>query len=56
MPYLIPQLTSPPVNTKALAILASVSGDSLSRHWGRILPALLSVLTESAGTPREQDV
>lgn len=31
LPYLVPQLTSPPVNTKALSILASVAGEALTR-------------------------
>ena len=51
LPYLIPQLTAPPPNTKALAILASVAGESLSRHLNKILPALISVLVKTEGTP-----
>lgn len=31
LPYLVPQLTSHPVNTKALSILASVAGEALTR-------------------------
>ena len=31
LPYLVPQLTSPPINTKALSILASVAGEALTR-------------------------
>lgn len=31
LPYLVPQLTSQPVNTKALSILASVAGEALTR-------------------------
>lgn len=45
LPYLIPQLTAPPVNTEALCILASVAGDSLTKHLGKILPALVSALS-----------
>jgi len=56
MPFLIPQLTAPPVNTKALSILASVAGDSLSKHLGKILPAVLGVLSETAGTEQEKQV
>lgn len=32
LPYLVPQLTSQPVNTKALSILASVAGEALTRY------------------------
>ena len=53
LPYLIPQLTASPVNTKALSILASVAGESLNKHLAKILPALLSRLAESHGTPDE---
>merc|ERR1719180_463507 len=50
LPYLIPQLTASPVNTKALSILASVAGEALNRHLAKILPALLTSLAESHGT------
>ncbi|KZS15891.1 Translational activator GCN1 [Daphnia magna] len=53
LPYLIPHLTAPPVNTKALSVLASVAGDALARHFNRLLPALLSAVTSAAGTPTE---
>ncbi|CAG0888179.1 unnamed protein product [Darwinula stevensoni] len=58
LPYLIPQvklllLTQPPVNTEALSILASVSGEALTRHLSRILPALLQSLSQALGTPQE---
>ena len=56
MPYLIPQLTAPPVNTKALAILSSVAGESLSRHLHRILPALIQVLKTTSDTPAYDQV
>ncbi|CAG0913373.1 unnamed protein product [Notodromas monacha] len=46
LPYLIPQLTAPPVNTKALSALASVAGESLGRHLPKILPALLDALEQ----------
>lgn len=32
LPYLVPQLISPPVNTRALASLAPVAGEALHRH------------------------
>ena len=51
LPYLIPQLTAKPVNTKALSILASVAGEALNKHLAKILPALLRSLAESHGTP-----
>ncbi|XP_057374386.1 stalled ribosome sensor GCN1-like [Daphnia carinata] len=53
LPYLIPHLTAPPVNTKALSVLASVAGDALARHFNRLLPALLAAVTAAAGTPAE---
>ncbi|XP_055638459.1 eIF-2-alpha kinase activator GCN1 [Toxorhynchites rutilus septentrionalis] len=53
LPYLIPQLTAHPVNTKALSILASVAGDALTRYLPKILPALLSALATAQGTPEE---
>ena len=53
LPYLIPHLTAPPVNTKALSVLASVAGDALARHFNRLLPALLAAVTAAAGTATE---
>ncbi|XP_047737876.1 eIF-2-alpha kinase activator GCN1 isoform X2 [Hyalella azteca] len=44
LPYLVPQLIAEPVNTEALSILASVAGDSLTRHLDKILPALVSAV------------
>lgn len=49
LPYLIPQLTAPPINTKALAILASVAGDALTKYLHKILPALLKVVASPEG-------
>lgn len=48
MPYLIPQLITPPANTKALAILSSVAGEALSRQLPKIFPVLISTLKEHA--------
>merc|ERR1719411_836494 len=50
LPYLIPQLTAKPVNTKALSILASVAGEALNKHLAKILAALLTSLAESRNT------
>ncbi|KAJ8966633.1 hypothetical protein NQ314_003400 [Rhamnusium bicolor] len=53
LPYLVPQLTAPPANTKALSILASVAGEALNKYLPRILPALQAALASSRGTPEE---
>ncbi|XP_077511063.1 lethal (3) 80Fj [Amblyomma americanum] len=55
LPYLIPQLTTPPVNTKALSHLSAVAGESLSRHLPKILPALLTAFSASLDTPKQQE-
>lgn len=56
LPYLVPQLTAPPANTKALSILASVAGESLNKYLPKILPALQMTLATSRGTPDESQV
>lgn len=53
LPYLVPQLTAQPVNTKALSILAAVAGESLTKYLQKILPALLQALSEAQNTPTE---
>ncbi|XP_060530072.1 stalled ribosome sensor GCN1 [Cylas formicarius] len=53
LPYLVPQLTAPPTNTKALSILASVAGEALNKYLPRILPALQLALANSKGTAEE---
>uniref|UniRef100_A0A8C4ZPD5 GCN1 activator of EIF2AK4 n=1 Tax=Gadus morhua TaxID=8049 RepID=A0A8C4ZPD5_GADMO len=50
LPYLVPKLTSAPVNTRVLAFLSVVAGDALTRHLGVILPALLSSLKSKLDT------
>lgn len=54
LPYLVPQLTSTPVNTKALSILASVAGEALTKYLPKILPALLHALAAAQATSAEQ--
>lgn len=56
MSFFLVQLTEPPVNTRALALLSSVAGESLSRHLGKILPALLLALGNKAHGPEEAQV
>ncbi|XP_035228033.1 eIF-2-alpha kinase activator GCN1-like [Stegodyphus dumicola] len=53
LPYLVPQLTAPPVNTKALSFLSAVAGEALTKHLSKILPALLSALSSAVNTPQE---
>ncbi|XP_026072938.1 eIF-2-alpha kinase activator GCN1-like [Carassius auratus] len=50
LPYLVPKLTAPPVNTRVLAFLSAVAGDALTKHLGVILPALLSSLKDKLGS------
>ena len=50
------QLTAKPVNTRALSFLSSVAGESLTKHLGKILPALMDSLSDHMGTPDEQQV
>ena len=54
LPYLIPQMTAPPVNTRALSFLSCVAGDALTRHLSKILPALLTSLAGKRDSPEEQ--
>ncbi|RWS09505.1 Translational activator GCN1-like protein [Dinothrombium tinctorium] len=54
LPYLVPQLTAPPVNTRALSLLSTVAGESLSKHLTKILPALLLALSNALDTPNEK--
>lgn len=55
LPILIPQLIAPTVNTKALSILASVAGESLTKFLPKILPAILKALSTSFGSAEEND-
>ena len=54
LPYLVPHLTVPPVNTRALSLLSSVADDSLNKHLAKILPALLQSLSKSLDTENEK--
>eukprot|EP00079_Xenopus_tropicalis_P029628 XP_012825198.1 PREDICTED: eIF-2-alpha kinase activator GCN1 [Xenopus tropicalis] len=54
LPYLVPKLTCPPVNTRVLAFLSSVAGDALTKHLNVILPAVMSALKAHLGTEEEQ--
>lgn len=55
LPYLIPQLTASPVNTKALSMLACVAGEALTKYLPKILPALLAALTAAQNTTQQAE-
>ncbi|XP_029194337.2 eIF-2-alpha kinase activator GCN1-like [Acropora millepora] len=55
LPFLVPQLITPPVNMRALAILSAVTGDSLTSHLGKILPAMLNAIQDCFGTEHEKE-
>lgn len=55
LPYLVPKLITPPVNTKVLAFLSSVAGDALTRHLNVILPAVMTALKNKIGTDEAQE-
>ena len=47
LPMMVPQLVAPPVNTRALATLASVAGPALNRHLTKVIPALVGAAAEN---------
>ncbi|XP_043572024.1 eIF-2-alpha kinase activator GCN1 [Chiloscyllium plagiosum] len=55
LPYLVPKLITPPVNTRVLAFLSSVAGDALTRHLNVILPAVMTALKNKMGTSEEEE-
>lgn len=55
LPYLVPQLTAPPVNTKALSILCQ-AGEGLTKYLPKILPSILDSLAAVNGTADENRV
>lgn len=55
LPFILPHLiTSQSVNTKALALIAPVAGDSLTKHLTKILPAMLQTLSKKLDTKVEK--
>ncbi|XP_067000438.2 stalled ribosome sensor GCN1-like [Anabrus simplex] len=54
LPYLVPQLIGQThISTKALSVLASEAGEALTRYLDKILPALLTAVYNSKGSPQE---
>uniref|UniRef100_H2ZRB0 TOG domain-containing protein n=1 Tax=Ciona savignyi TaxID=51511 RepID=H2ZRB0_CIOSA len=45
LPFIVPKLIEPPVDTHVLAFLSSVAGEALTRHLSVILKALVQALT-----------
>jgi len=55
LPHLLPHLTDKqPINTRALALLAPVAGESLTRHLGKLVPAMLTTLSMKLDTKNEK--
>lgn len=55
LPYILPHLTeSQPVNTRALALLAPVAGEALTKHMTKVLPAMLLTLSKKLDTKEEK--
>ena len=55
LPYVLPYLTDhQPVNTRALALLAPVAGEALTRHLTRIIPAMILTLTKKLDSKNEK--
>ena len=50
------QLTTPPVNTRALAILSTVAGDALTRHLSKIIPAMFQAIDKSRNSDEQDQV
>ena len=46
LPFVIPRLIKPPVDTKALILLCSAAGEALHRHLSSIVPALIRSLKD----------
>lgn len=55
LPFILPYLTDrQPVNTKALAVLAPVAGETLSKYVTKILPAMLQTLSSKLDSEDEK--
>lgn len=55
LPYLVPHLTQPPVNIKALSRLTLVAGDALARHLTRIIQAVVTHTAEEKDPAAKQE-
>nr|XP_009858208.1 eIF-2-alpha kinase activator GCN1 [Ciona intestinalis] len=47
LPFIVPKLIEPPVNTEVLALLSSVAGEALTRHLSSILKVLVQALIDA---------
>nr|CAB3248538.1 translational activator GCN1 [Phallusia mammillata] len=53
LPFIVPKLVEPPINTEVLAFLSSVAGEALTRHLPTIMKALTTALINSMSDSEE---
>lgn len=55
LPYILPYLTDhQPVNTKALALIAPVAAEAMTKHLNKVLPAIIITLSKRLDTRDEK--